>query len=129
MAMTRSVDDSPKSWAEVCAGYDEISVDAERYGLTDRWRSLRDAATHDHDRLEDWLALKADIDARMADDEGHLKNQDDGPLDGAAWLDDEEWDTGREYGCPTSPRCARVEHELLGTSPQCDLSRGFMAPR
>jgi hypothetical protein len=121
------VDSQRQGWADVCAGYWDLRADANLYGLDQRWRQLRAATSEGRARLDDWLDLQQSILARAAYDGGTVREGLDLPIGGQDADDDDE-ETGREYGCPVG-RCARVEHELPDGPPWCNLRGLRMTPR
>ncbi|PSL45973.1 hypothetical protein B0I31_1264 [Saccharothrix carnea] len=111
-------------WARICAEFQEILRDANRFGLRARLTRLVERTRSGTRALADWRVLLADLERlRAAEESGGSRNGDSG----RPW---KSWTAAAEtvdHVCPGGV-CDRSAARVLGRAPTCDLLAAAMRP-
>lgn len=109
-------------WAEICAEFQEILRDANRFGLRARLTRLVEWTRAGTRTLPDWRALLADLERLRAGEESGGSRGDGDPW--RPWTASPE---ATDHVCPHEV-CDRLATEVLGHAPSCDLFAAAMRP-
>lgn len=111
-------------WARICAEFQEILRDANRFGLRARLTRLVERTRAGTRALPEWRVLLADIERlRAAEESGGSRNGDsDRP-----WRPWSAAPEASDHVCPDEV-CDRLATPVLGRSPSCDLFAADMRP-
>jgi hypothetical protein len=120
--MTEIDEDQRAGWAEICAGFHRIRLEANRLGFRPRWQALVRTTITDARSLADWRNLAADISQSDEVDEDFAGRHggSDKLVRGLRGLLTPDAETETEYECPKA-LCSRRAVSSTGAPPRCDL--------